>query len=281
MSGGTTSGIDPSEDNINKAYGTPGIVGYSNSYISLQAVNGIYLNGVGAGNTAPTSLPEEMANDTMGNFYISGQNGEAVIKSVDNGSIHLDSSGDVTINVPNGTLNTTVKAVTGFVKGDSVTKNRGNITSIIEKSSNTVVLGAYTQTVVGESLQANLGNGTNLNAAGVETINMGEIFDFNFGAAQTINFTEETTITPDGINVAETKTEAMENAIKAVQNAINTVQNEIKTIQNEITTCQNLISNVQTELKTAETKIETTNVKLSDNLVTLEICAEICIFSQG
>jgi len=84
------SSINIDTDNIEKVAGTTGLVGYSSSYISLQAVDGIYLNGIGPGNTASTDLPKEIT-DNKGNFYISGHNGKAIIKSKDTGSIHITS----------------------------------------------------------------------------------------------------------------------------------------------------------------------------------------------
>ena len=86
------SSININNDNIDKVSGTTGLVGYSTTYISLQAVNGVYINGIGSKNTAPTSLPfsNTSAKDGFysgldnGDFYISGQNGQAVIKSGNN-----------------------------------------------------------------------------------------------------------------------------------------------------------------------------------------------------
>lgn len=78
---------------------TIGIVGYASGYMSLQANYGVYINAVGVNNDM-TSInpPQEMLDDPNGNFYISGQNGEAVIKSTDSGSIHLRSkNGNVKI----------------------------------------------------------------------------------------------------------------------------------------------------------------------------------------
>ena len=75
--------------NIEKVAGTTGLVGYASTYISLQAVNGIFINGIGSGNTPKRGLPFSDTPDenqyisglTNGDFWISGQNGGAVIKS--------------------------------------------------------------------------------------------------------------------------------------------------------------------------------------------------------
>ena len=83
------SSINIKNDNIETVSGTTGLVGYSTTYISLQAVNGVYINGIGSANTAPTSLPFSNTPGAdgfysgldNGDFYISGQNGAAVIKS--------------------------------------------------------------------------------------------------------------------------------------------------------------------------------------------------------
>ena len=44
-------------DNIEKVAGTTGLVGYANTYISLQAMNGIFINGIGIDHGAPGELP--------------------------------------------------------------------------------------------------------------------------------------------------------------------------------------------------------------------------------
>ncbi len=125
-------------DNIEKAAGTTGLVGYSNTYISLQAVDGIFINGIGSGNSAQSELPFSNQVDqngfysgvTNGDFWISGQNGGAVIKSCNRstpgpngpgiGSIHINSAnGDVAVNVPNGNFESNVA-------GDTVNNNSGN-----------------------------------------------------------------------------------------------------------------------------------------------------------
>ena len=135
------SSLNTNSENIEKVSETTGIVGYSSSYISLQAMNGIFINGIGSGNSAQSELPFSNEADengfysgmTNGDFWISGQNGGAVIKSCNRstpgpngpgiGSIHINSAnGDVVVNVPNGNFESNVA-------GDTVNNNSGNVTN--------------------------------------------------------------------------------------------------------------------------------------------------------
>ena len=134
MSGVTT---DTDTNTDLETSNTSGIIGYSTSYISLQAVNGVYINAIGMDETTgqpntPPSFP--LASTTKGDFYISGRNGASRIHCRDRnpgdhpngpgiGSIFIEANnGDVIVNVPNGNFETNVA-------GDTTNNNQGNVTN--------------------------------------------------------------------------------------------------------------------------------------------------------
>jgi len=224
------SSLNTNSENIEKVSETTGIVGYSSSYISLQAMNGIFINGIGSGNSAQSKLPFSNEADkngfysgmTNGDFWISGQNGGAVIKSCNRstpgpngpgkGSIHINSAnGDVIVNVPNGnfesnvagdTVNNNSGNVTNNTKGNQVNYIQGNQASyttgnqyalangnqsqVALGSSNTVVLGTLNQLALGLCTQITLGDQINFNAVGLQNVVLGDILDLFIGAHNTV-----------------------------------------------------------------------------------------------
>jgi len=274
------SSINIDTDNIEKVAGTIGLVGYSSSYISLQAVKGIYLNGIGPGNTASTDLPKEIT-DNKGNFYISGQNGEAIIKSMDNGSIHLDSQNEnITLNAPNGVINTNTKTSNSTSTGNSTTTTYGNTSSITNGSSNSVVNGASNSvvdglststvgggsitTVLGENAQITLLNGTNVNLGGVQNIIIGLNLGVNVGPQFTISL-----LSP----------QFQLQGIKFVSSDL-----EMKNVQAELKDVAVKLQNVDVELKNAEINIHDNGVKLANvdaelkNVDATINFVEVCVF---
>ncbi len=224
------SSLNTNSENIEKVSETTGIVGYSSSYISLQAMNGIFINGIGSGNSAQSELPFSNEADkngfysgmTNGDFWISGQNGGAVIKSCNRstpgpngpgiGSIHINSAkGDVVVNVPNGNFESNVSGDTVNNNSGNVTNNtkgnqvnyiqgnqasytmgnqyswaKGNQTQIAFDSNNTIALGTLNQLVVGLCTQIALGEQVNFNAVGLQNVVLGDILDLFIGAHNTV-----------------------------------------------------------------------------------------------
>ena len=218
-------------DNIEKVAGTTGLVGYANTYISLQAVNGIFFNGIGSGNTANTELPfsnEADANGyisglTNGDFWISGQNGGAVIKSCNRstpgpngegiGSIHINSAnGDVVVNVTQGNFESNVAAnvinsiqgnttstthgnlnattygnavVTTYGNADSLTY--GNVEAIVNGTLTSVVGGNMTNVTAGLQWNFNFLNLLNLVVGAQENINLLDLLNLCVGAQENFN----------------------------------------------------------------------------------------------
>ena len=186
-------------DNIEKVAGTTGLVGYASTYISLQAVNGIFINGIGSGNTPPAELPfSNEADDnhhisglTNGDFWISGQNGGAVIKSCNRskpgengegiGSIHINSAnGDVVVNVLKGNFEANVAAnVKNTIKGHITTTTSGTLTSIVGGNQINMTSGAQ------ENI--NFGDLLNLCGGGQENINLGDLLQLCVGAQENFN----------------------------------------------------------------------------------------------
>ncbi len=218
-------------DNIEKVAGTTGLVGYANTYISLQAVNGIFFNGIGSGNSANTELPfsnEADANGyisglTNGDFWISGQNGGAVIKSCNRstpgpngegiGSIHINSAnGDVVVNVTQGNFESNVAAnvinsiqgnttstthgnlnattygnavVTTYGNADSLTY--GNVEAIVNGTLTSVVGGNMTNVTAGLQWNFNFLNLLNLVVGAQENINLLDLLNLCVGAQENFN----------------------------------------------------------------------------------------------
>ena len=188
-------------DNIEKVAGTTGLVGYTNTYISLQAVNGIFINGIGSGNTANTELPFSNKADangyisgvTNGDFWISGQNGGAVIKSCNRttpgpngegiGSIHINSAnGDVVINVPNGNFESNVAM-------DTVNNNQGNVTNNTKGNQTNNTTGNQVNNTTGNQESYTYGNQyawakgnqTQITLDSINTIALGALNQFVLG----------------------------------------------------------------------------------------------------
>ena len=215
-------------ENIEKVAGTTGLVGYANTYISLQAVNGIFINGIGSGNSAKAELPFSNEPDrnrhisglTNGDFWISGQNGGAVIKSCNRsplgpnregtGSIHIESAnGDVNVyglnfnNDTKGASNiNTVGNSTITTNGDTKAHTWGNVTTIVNgnlhnRTGGTQenlnggnlwnrVLGAQENINIGDLSQLCVGAQENINAGGLVNFVLGDILDFFIGAHQEV-----------------------------------------------------------------------------------------------
>lgn len=184
------SSLNTNSENIETVSGTTGIVGYSSSYISLQAVNGIFINGIGSGNSAQSELPFSNEADengfysgmTNGDFWISGQNGGAVIKSCNRstpgpngpgiGSIHINSAnGDVVVNVPNGDFESNVA-------GDTVNNNSGNVTN------NTT--GNLTNNTTGNQVSYTQGNQTSYTTGNQYALANGNQSQVAFGSSNTV-----------------------------------------------------------------------------------------------
>ncbi len=216
-------------DNIEKVAGTTGLVGYASTYISLQAVNGIFINGIGSGNKPSDKLPfsDTAQNDSTlisstddqkpstlisstdeGDFYISGQNGNAVIKSGNRtgetgsgsgsgiGSIHIDStSGDVVVNVPNGSF--TVNSKSDYIEladGNRTSRIKGHVTSHVEGAFTEFLNGLHKSITKGKELNINIeakediiiGNELKINVGAVEDIIIGNELKINVGAVEDI-----------------------------------------------------------------------------------------------
>ena len=194
-------------DNIEKVAGTTGLVGYANTYISLQAVDGIFINGIGSGNSAPSELPfsnEADANKyisglTNGDFWISGQNGGAVIKSCDRstpgpngegtGSIHINSAnGDVVVNVPKGNFESNVAAnVINTIQGNVTNKTTGNLNATTHGHVTMIVDGNLHNRTGGTQENINDGNLLNHVLGAQENINEGDLLNLVLGAQENIN----------------------------------------------------------------------------------------------
>ncbi len=246
------SSLNTNSENIEKVSETTGIVGYSSSYISLQAMNGIFINGIGSGNSAQSELPFSNEADkngfysgmTNGDFWISGQNGGAVIKSCNRstpgpngpgiGSIHINSAkGDVVVNVPNGnfesnvsgdTVNNNSGNVTNNTKGNQYSWAKGNQTQIAFDSNNTIALGTLNQLVVGLCTQIALGEQVNFNAVGLQNVVLGDILDLFIGAHNTVTVGFITEDHPAGrASASELEMHAvqakLENHIDLIENA--------------------------------------------------------------
>ncbi len=192
-------------ENIEKVAGTTGLVGYANTYISLQAVNGIFINGIGSGNSAKAELPFSNEPDrnrhisglTNGDFWISGQNGGAVIKSCNRsplgpnregtGSIHIESAnGDVNVyglnfnNDTKGASNiNTVGNSTITTNGDTKAHTWGNVTTIVN--------GNLHNRTGGTQENLNGGNLWNRVLGAQENINIGDLSQLCVGAQENIN----------------------------------------------------------------------------------------------
>ena len=199
-------------DNIEKVAGTTGLVGYASTYISLQAVNGIFINGIGSGNKPSDKLPfsDTAQNDSTlisstddqkpstlisstdeGDFYISGQNGNAVIKSGNRtgeqgpngpgiGSIHINSAkGDVVVNVLDGSF--TVNSKSDYIEladGNRTSRIKGHVTSHVE--------GAFTEFLNGLHKSITKGKELNINIEAKEDIIIGNELKINVGAVEDI-----------------------------------------------------------------------------------------------
>ena len=246
------SSLNTNSENIEKVSETTGIVGYSSSYISLQAMNGIFINGIGSGNSAQSELPFSNEADkngfysgmTNGDFWISGQNGGAVIKSCNRstpgpngpgiGSIHINSAkGDVVVNVPNGnfesnvsgdTVNNNSGNVTNNTKGNQYSWAKGNQTQIAFDSNNTIALGTLNQLVVGLCTQIALGEQVNFNAVGLQNVVLGDILDLYIGMHNTVTVGFITEDHPAGrASASELEMHAvqakLENHIDLIENA--------------------------------------------------------------
>ena len=192
-------------ENIEKVAGTTGLVGYANTYISLQAVNGIFINGIGSGNSAKAELPfsnepgrnRHISGLTNGDFWISGQNGGAVIKSCNRsplgpnregtGSIHIESAnGDVNVyglnfnNDTKGASNiNTVGNSTITTNGDTKAHTWGNVTTIVN--------GNLHNRTGGTQENLNGGNLMNRVLGAQENINIGDLSQLCVGAQENIN----------------------------------------------------------------------------------------------
>ena len=194
-------------DNIEKVAGTTGLVGYANTYISLQAVNGIFINGIGSGNSAKAELPfsnepgrnRHISGLTNGDFWISGQNGGAVIKSCNRsplgpkgegaGSIHINSAnGDVVVNVPNGNFESNVAAnVTNNTTGNVTNNTTGNLKDTTHGHVTMIVDGNLHNRTGGTQENINDGNLMNRVLWAQENINIGDLSQLCVGAQENIN----------------------------------------------------------------------------------------------
>ncbi|MDA8111170.1 MAG: hypothetical protein M0T83_01790 [Nitrospiraceae bacterium] len=211
------SAINIDTQNIDTVAGTTGLVGYSTTYISLQAVNGIFINGIGKGNTPP-ALPFSGTADAngfiseveSGDFYLSGRNEEVVLKSGTGqkaGSLHIDSQkGDVTINCLNGQFNTNQGSSIISTTGDSTITTNGNTTTTTYGNLNATTHGNATIMTYGNSAAVTMGNvettvnGTltsvvggnllNVAAGAQENINFLDLLNLCVGAQENINFIE-------------------------------------------------------------------------------------------
>jgi hypothetical protein len=137
--------------------------------IILDAGKSVYIRIGGYDQNNPTvtpdlneTVPEEVSSGT-GNLVISARDGEAVIKTTDDGSLHIDvTQGNVVINA----------------KNDHITLAMGNRISTI--------LGNEMKSVVGNETKFTAGNEIKVNLLGVENFLFGGIFDF--ALAEVIEF---------------------------------------------------------------------------------------------
>ena len=194
-------------ENIEKVAGTTGLVGYANTYISLQAVNGIFINGIGSGNSAKAELPfsnepgrnRHISGLTNGDFWISGQNGGAVIKSCNRsplgpnregtGSIHIESAnGDVNVyglnfnNDTKGASNiNTVGNSTITTNGDTKAHTWGNVTTIVNGNLHNRTGGTQENLNGGNLWNRVLGAQENINLLDLLNLCVGAQENFNIG----------------------------------------------------------------------------------------------------
>ena len=145
--------------------------------IILNAGKSVYIRVGGYYPNDPTltpdlneTVPEEVSSGT-GNIVISGRDGEVVIKTLDDGSLHVTVfQGNVSFNVPNGSFSVNAKADhIEFAGADRTSTVKGNSNSVVEGESGTVVLGSNNTTTVGNAARLNVGT--------VEKFLLGAVFD--------------------------------------------------------------------------------------------------------
>jgi hypothetical protein len=275
----TTPDTDPAVNTL------PGISQISPSFIVLDAGKGLY---IAAGQSSPgtENAPDQITATTgnppanEGNFYISGQNGGAVINSGNGGggntgnpngsgigSIYITSAnGDVVINCSNGNMESNVGANTTNNNQGNVTNNtqgnqtnythgnqssytwgnqyawgQGNQTSIVEDTSNTIIMGGLDQVVVGNSNQDYLGNNFNFTLGAMENTTIGLDLETFIGGQFTLNLAYQNEYAP----FESKETEA-----------------SIETIQAKIAAHEALIANIASNILTAEANLNTAGIHI-------------------
>ncbi len=158
-----------------------GIKQLSPTNVISDAGKSIYIKVGGYDRNTPTTVPdlnetvpEEVSSGT-GNIVISARDGEAVIKTKDDGSLHVDvTRGNVVFNVPNGSFTVNAKGDhIEFADGNRTSTVKGNQNSVVEGESGSVVLGSENTAVVGNAAHAHLG--------AVENIFLAELMNIGFG----------------------------------------------------------------------------------------------------
>lgn len=272
---------DITPDSVNTLAGISQI---SPNFIVLDAGKGVY---IAAGQSSPGTeeTPAAITATTgnppanEGNFYISGQNGGAIINSGNGGggngfengsgigSIYLTSAnGDVIVNCPNGNLESNVGFNTTNNNQGNVTNNtngdqtnythgnqasytwgnqyswgQGNQTSIVEDSSNTIVMGGMDQVVVGNANQDYLGNNFNFTLGAMENTTIGLDLETFIGGQFTLNLAYTNEYSP----FESKETEA-----------------SIETIQAKIAAHEALIANIASNILTAEANLNTAGIHI-------------------
>lgn len=272
---------DITPDSVNTLAGISQI---SPNFIVLDAGKGVY---IAAGQSspgteeAPAAITATTGNPPAneGNFYISGQNGGAVINSGNGGggngfengsgigSIYLTSAnGDVIVNCPNGNMesnvgfnttnnnqgnvtnktqgnqtNYTQGNQTSYTWGNQYSWGQGNQTSIVEDSSNTIIMGGLNQVVVGNSNQDYLGNNFNFTLGAMENITIGLDLETYIGGQITLNLAFTHEIKPFGSKTTDA---------------------EISSIQAKIAAHEALIENVALTILTAESNMNTAGIHI-------------------
>ena len=274
---------DITPDSVNTLAGISQI---SPNFIVLDAGKGVY---IAAGQSspgteeAPAAITATTGNPPAneGNFYISGQNGGAVINSGNGGggngfengsgigSIYLTSAnGDVIVNCPNGNMESNVGFNTTNNNQGNVTNNtngdqtnythgnqasytwgnqyswgQGNQTSIVEDSSNTIIMGGLNQVVVGNSNQDYLGNNFNFTLGAMENITIGVDLETYIGGQFTLNLAYTNGYAPF--------------ESKEVEASIENIQVRLKTCITDIMEANAAICIMQMNLSTADMHIIT------------------------
>jgi hypothetical protein len=297
------SAITPNPLNNNIDTGTPastadtnGIIGFSASYISLEAVDGIFINGIGSNNSTPMSFPFPNTNNTNqvwpptgtfvgtvekanGDFVISGQNGGAVINSGNGGggnggengrgigSIYITSAnGDVVVNCPNGNMESNVGANTTNNNQGNVTNNtQGNQTSYTKGNQSSYTWGnqySWAQgnqtSIVEDSSNTVIMGGMNQVVVGSSNQDyLGNNFNFTVGAMENITIGLDVETFIGGQIQVNLAYQASYAPFESKE-----TEASIEAIQAKIAAHEALIANIALNILTAESNLNTAGIHI-------------------